>query len=122
MSKINVFTRVQGLMIGLIIILAFFYGGIELESMDFWSSLKPWRSYCLVFGALCTSMIAWASCMQTLMHKGYVNLLWLGLPVFVLFLIEALFHDGVFRSMSVASILMMVFGLIWLQITRAKRT
>ncbi len=82
----------RAILIGVICILISVYVGVELRSLDVWGDAAALRKFSLLVGAIVSVLLGGLMPWVTLKKKGYVNLLWVALPVPILTGIDLLFR------------------------------
>jgi len=94
------------------------YGGIELGRMEFWEDLKWLRPLCHLLGITSSFMLAYLMPLRTLKLKKRLNLLWLGLPVVVMTVIESLWRSPSWRPLVLGFAIVVVLSSAWFQFSK----
>jgi hypothetical protein len=91
-----------GICFGIVLISA--TGGIHLGQEAFWGLLKPFLRLWFVLSFIISAWFMWKMLLRTVEKKGYVNLLWLGLPVPSLVTVDLFFRFPWFRCLLLTSL------------------
>lgn len=106
-------TRIKSIKFLILIFWIAAYGGFALGFLDFWNNFIPWKKLLFLLGWIVSIILGSLVAHRTLKNKGYINLLWVALPIPMMWGTDLFLCVPLFRLFFIIVVLMVGVSSLW---------